>query len=75
MVLGADEADELPRLAPAGFWCLIALILVIWVLARVHVTRNQLGRGQEPSTRIGFIRLPERCALLSLLLLAPPLKS
>ena len=56
MVLGADEADELPLLAPAGFCSLIALILVFWVLARVSVARSQLSRGQEPSTRIGFIR-------------------
>ncbi len=56
MLLGLDEPDELPQLAPVAFWSLIALLLVIWLLLRVRLAQRQIERHGEASTRIGLVR-------------------
>jgi hypothetical protein len=56
MLLGLDEPDELPPLAPVAFWSLIALLLVIWVLLRVRLAQRQIERHGEASTRLGFVQ-------------------
>lgn len=55
MVLGLDDPDALPRLAPAAFWCLIALMLAVWLLLRIRVARRQIERTGEATTHLAFI--------------------
>lgn len=55
MVLALDDPDAVPRLSTPTFACVLALVLVIWLLARIHVVRLQRSKGQEPTTRIGFL--------------------
>ena len=54
--LAQDESDTLPRIATPGFVCVVALILVLWLLARVHAERRVQAHGKGPQTRLGFVQ-------------------
>lgn len=56
LLLAQDEPGDLPRLSTPAFACVVALILVFWVMARVHAERRVQGHGKGPQTRLGFVR-------------------
>ncbi|MDA1194524.1 MAG: hypothetical protein O2894_05010 [Planctomycetota bacterium] len=55
MVVGLDDPDALPRLPLPAFICVVALLIVAWVLLRVHVLRRELAREREPTTKLPFL--------------------
>ena len=55
-VLAQDDVDALPRLSTLAFACVVALVLVLWLMARVHAERRVQAHGKGPQTRLGFVR-------------------
>ncbi len=56
LVLAQEDVDALPRLSTPAFACVVALILALWLMARVHAERRVQGHGKGPQTRLGFVR-------------------
>lgn len=55
-LLAADDPAAQQPLSTPAFVFVVALIAVVWVMARVHAERRMQAHGKGPQTRLGFVR-------------------
>lgn len=55
-ILAQQEVDAWPRLPAPAFACVLALVGVLWLMARVHAERRAQAEGHGPRTGIAVVR-------------------